>query len=90
MDVTLEDDDGLEHTFDIPDDAKVSASASNGVLVAGSVSPEYMRLYELANAFMAELGAEGEITINMQSRFAEDWMNALWDIDKGTPLTTGN
>jgi hypothetical protein len=32
MDITLKDDDGIEHTFDVPNDARVSASPSNALL----------------------------------------------------------
>jgi len=47
--------------------------------------PRYARLYELASEFMALLGAEGEMTIDAHSDFADKWMSALFDIDKGCP-----
>ena len=53
------------------------------VMLADEVE-KYTRLYELANTFMAELGAEGTITLNAQSEFANEWMGALWDIDGGS------
>ena len=52
------------------------------VMLADEVE-KHNRLYELMNAFMAELGAEGTITLNAQSEFANEWMGALWDIDGG-------
>jgi len=54
---------------------------------AGSIAddPRYTRLYELASEFMALLGAEGEMTIDAHSDFADKWMSALFDIDKGCP-----
>ena len=52
------------------------------VMLADEIE-KHNRLYELVNTFMAELGAEGEIALNAQSEFANEWMGALWDIDGG-------
>ena len=53
------------------------------VMLADEVE-KHFRLYELVSTFMAELGAEGEITLNAQSELANEWMGALWAIDGGS------
>ena len=53
------------------------------VMLADEVE-KHIRLYELVNTFMADLGAEGAITLNAQSELANEWMGALWDIDGGS------
>jgi hypothetical protein len=42
-----------------------------------------IKLYDILNDFMGQLGSVGEITVTSESDFADKVMNALYDIDGG-------
>lgn len=44
---------------------------------------KYIELYEMVDEFMCTLGAEGSITIDTDSKWANKIMGALYDIDGG-------